>query len=151
MTWTYDPTQLETSQMMQVRLRIGDTISSTPLLQDEEINLTLSQRNSIPGAAAMSAHIVAARFSRLADTTTGSVKISHAQKADAYRKLAADLEAQDDQFGGATPFAGGISISDMNTVNSDADRVPNNFIIGQTDYPEPYGQAPVDESWDPWP
>lgn len=151
MTWSYDVTQLETDQMMQVRLRVGDTVQDAPLVENEEINLALSQRNSIPGASAMVARIISARYSRMADTTTGNVKILHSQKAAAYDRLADSLEAQDDQFGGAMPSAGGISVADMNSAASDSDRVPNQFIVGQTDYPEPYGQAPVDESWTPWP
>ncbi|MBF0560722.1 MAG: hypothetical protein HQL37_01650 [Alphaproteobacteria bacterium] len=142
MTWTYDITQLATSPMMQVRFRIGDTLSTEPLVQDEEINLAMAQRGSLIGAAAVVAHAIAARFSRLSDTETGNARLSHSQKAAQYRRLAVDLEALDESIGGAMPYAGGISRSDKRSREIDPDRVRPSFTRGMTDYPVAGGQAP---------
>jgi len=52
-TWTYDPTQLLTTPMMQVRYLIGDTKDTDRQVQDEEIQFALSERPSVYGAAAI--------------------------------------------------------------------------------------------------
>jgi hypothetical protein len=44
MAWTYEPANLGTSLRDQVRLRIGDTVADDPLLEDEEIDFFLAQR-----------------------------------------------------------------------------------------------------------
>lgn len=147
MTWTYTLSTLETVQKDQVRLRVGDVDTTEQLVQDEEINLALSQRNSVIGASAMIAMIIAAKFSRLSDTSTGDTKYTFSQKAESYRKLAETLEAQDDQFGGATPYASGTLVSDMAAAESNSDRVPNAFKVGMDDYPAPVPNGP----WGYWP
>jgi hypothetical protein len=44
MSWTYDPSQMGSSPMMQVRYLVGDTLATDQQVQDEEINFAISQR-----------------------------------------------------------------------------------------------------------
>jgi hypothetical protein len=111
----------------QVRFLIGDTDSTDPLLQDEEIVWVLSKYNNSPiNAAIRCCESVVGKFSRLANETVGQVRIEFKQKAEGYMKLLTMLKtrlATED----ATPYAGGISISDKITVNQNTDRVKPDF------------------------
>ncbi len=120
---TYD-SSLSTSRD-KVRFLIGDTSNSsaTELLADGEITWLLSEESSdVYRTAVAAAEAVAAKFSRLADTSVGDTSVSASQKAEAYRKLAADLRTKALERGTAAPFAGGISISDRDTREADTDR-----------------------------
>ncbi|HZT90284.1 MAG TPA: hypothetical protein VFA12_20255 [Stellaceae bacterium] len=116
-----------------MRLLIGDTNSTNPLLQDEEIAFDLTQVPTVYGAAAMACSQVAAKFSSLADQSAGQTKIAYSQRAKAYRAMAAEYKNLAAARGGGMPYAGGISISDKAQQTQDSDRVPPNFNIGMTD------------------
>ena len=55
MTTTYDPTQLATTTLYQVRFYLGDTDDTSWQLQDEEIDWALTERGNTWGATAMCA------------------------------------------------------------------------------------------------
>lgn len=143
MAWTYDPADLVTTPLYQVRFLIGDTDTNDQLLQDDEISFAIIRRTSVNGAAAMCAGSIAAKFSRLADTTVGPESVRLSQKAAQFRALAADLEGKDDSTGGAFPFVGGTSIGNKQGYESDTDRVKPSFTKTMTDYPVAGGQAPT--------
>lgn len=63
MTFTYNVASL-TSDLAQVRLEIGDTVSASALFQDEELNVFLADEGSVLGAAARACEALAARFAR---------------------------------------------------------------------------------------
>lgn len=155
MTWTYDAANIQTTPLYQVRMIIGDTLSTEPLLQDEEISFTLIRRNSVNGAAAMCSRSIAAKFSRLSDTTVGPQKFDLSQKAANYTKLADDLEQLDDATGGAFCFSGGISIANKQTYEADPDRVDPSFVKNGTDFPVAGGQTLQNTEdipyWGGWP
>lgn len=135
MTWTYVPADLATSQKDQVRLLIGDTDSAGPLVLDEEIDYAISVRISSLAAGAYCARAIAAKFSRLASTSADGISVSHGEKAQHYRDLARDLEAQAVSSGFAMPFAGGLTRSDVLTRRTDTSLVPALFQIGMDDNP----------------
>lgn len=126
MSWSYSFNPGSTPKD-QVRFLIGDTDSTDPLLQDEEIVWVLSKYNNSPiNAAIRCCESVVGKFSRLANETVGQVRIEFKQKAEGYMKLLTMLKtrlATED----ATPYAGGISISDKITVNQNTDRVKPDF------------------------
>ena len=146
MTFTYDLARIDVNQTAQVRLNIGDTNGAEPLVHDEEINLALTQRNSVYGASAMMALAIAAKFSRLSGVSNGASRHDLAQKAENYRKLAKELDARDDQFGGAMPYAGGATVADMQGAAEDTARVQPVFVLGMDD--NAAGQA---NPWGSWP
>jgi len=130
MSWTYsgDPSL---SSKDAVRFAIGDTISSDPLLQDEEINYIISTNSSIADAAYYACIGIVAKLSRLADKSVGKIKISYSQKVTQYQKLADKLYANAGIV--VIPYAGGISVSDKQDMQSDTSIVQPSFKIGGFD------------------
>jgi len=139
MTWTYTVTSLATSQLMQVRHLIGDVKQAEQLLQDEEINWELTQYPNIYGASAACCRALAAKFAVMVDTVQGDLRTVYSQRSRNYKMLAMDYEQRG--FRGVTPYAGGISVSDKVSVETDTDRVPPSFNRGQFDDLLPVGPA----------
>lgn len=141
MAWSYDPTNLvtttSTGRLNSVRLLIGDTDTNDQLLQNEEVYFSLGQTNdNIYYAASWACRIIAAKFSRLVDTTldsAGSSKYSH--RIDHFTLLANQLsDLGKKTYGKSLGLAvGGISKADMEAVNADPDRVKPAFAVGQFD------------------
>lgn len=131
-TYTADPNNIRLDAM---RLLIGDTDSTSPLLQDSECNYFLSLNANTFLAASESCKAISAKFARLADTTVDSVSIKHSQKSKQYADLGASLESKA-KIVGALPFAGGISRSEMDNNWNDSDLVKQSFSIGQDDHPD---------------
>lgn len=127
MPFTYDVLNLANSDKDQVRLLIGDTDVADPLLQDEEINLYLTQEGSVYGAAIQCCRSLAARFSRQSsEFKAGSVLISDKERANGFTALADSLQRKF-SITSARPFAGGISKADKASREEDGDRVKPSF------------------------
>lgn len=126
MSWNYSGDPADSAKDL-TRFLIGDTDSTDPLLQDEEINWVLGQYNmSAINASIRCCEAIMSKFGRLADEAVGQVKISYSQKAKAYRQIAADLKvrlATED----AAPYGGGLSQSDKITQEQNKDRVKPDF------------------------
>lgn len=91
MAWTYNPTQLATSDLFQVRFLIGDTDSADQLLQDEEINFLLAQIGSVNGAAVACCDNLSAKFTRSVDHTLGPYSVKASQRATHFAQLAKQI------------------------------------------------------------
>ena len=141
MTWTYtgDPgvagSAAATAQnnLDAVRLCIGDTDTTDQLMQDAEINwFMLSQCGGTVGAvniyraAAYCCWKIANDFSRRADKVIGPAQLKSSQKSAQYKARGDEWFFQSRLWTGA-PYAGGISISDKEAVESDTDRVEPKF------------------------
>ncbi len=136
MTWTYDVSDLATSQKDQVRLMIGDTYSGDPQMQDEEILFWITQRSSIIGAAAECCRVLATKFSRSVDQAAGDTKAAYSQMAKAYAVRATMFDARAATSGAAgagAAYAGGISLADKINRELDQDRVDPQFNVGMMD------------------
>ena len=127
MTWSYDLTTLSTNKMTQVRLMVGDTVSTSPQMQDEEIIFMLTQRGSAYGAAAEICRALSAKLSREADTVDKDLRTMLSSRAKAYASRARELEIQAKARGGGLPYAGGISINDKISQELNTDRVNPSF------------------------
>ena len=138
MTWTYNPTSLSTSALFRVRFLCGDTDTTDQQVQDEEITFALAKENNVEDlAAALVCEHLAAKFSREASKTIGSLSVSAGERAKAYAERASALRVGL-QTGGAVPsttFCGGLSISGKQTLDQDADAVQPNFTVGLDDNP----------------
>lgn len=78
-----------------VRLRIGDTDASWPLLQDDTIDAILAAHgNDRLRAALACARAIVAQLARQADTDNTGLSVRASQRAEAYRKLVAELEQE---------------------------------------------------------
>lgn len=141
MTWSYN-TAL-TAPKDQVRLLIGDTDTSDQLLQDEEIAFVLANESSVSLASAVCCELLAAKFARQVNTQNGALRVSAQKRHDNFLKIADRLRR-----GGAgtlpgdslnilaTPFAGGLSKSGLDSLAADDDLVQPSFYVGQDDYPQ---------------
>lgn len=143
MSFTYDPTDLNTStssgKLNSVRLLIGDTDSSDPLLQDEEILFSLAQKSTVYGAAALSCKFIVANFSRLVDTQLdGALQENYSDLVKNYSSISSKMADLDDSESGTKLgiSAGGISLTGMTLVQALPDRPRSEFWVGQFDNPE---------------
>ena len=129
MAWTYsDPS---TSDRDAVRFLVGDTDTTDQRVTDEEIAFALSQASDdVYLAAAICARALAGKYANLVDTKFESVSSNYSDLRDNYTRLATQLERQSKKFaanGLGIPAAGGMSISEIDSVESDTDRVPSKF------------------------
>lgn len=138
MTWSYsgDPA---TANKDAVRFLIYDTLQGDPLIQDEEILYALSVRFTVWGAAAQCCRSLAAKFSRDADVAQGSQRVAYSARSRSYMMRAQEYEQRDLINGAATPYAGGISISDKIEQEQNADRKQPEFNLGMDDNALPIG------------
>ena len=134
MTFTYSSTDLSTT-LAQVRRLIGDTSSSDAQLTDEEIDFFTDNTPSQYYAAASCAEAIAAGYARRVSKTVGPLSIQLTDRQTTYLTLAGRLRQQAAVVGGITPYAGGISVDDKETVASDTDRFPPLFSKGMEDAP----------------
>lgn len=134
MTFTYASSGLSSSTLYQVRFLIGDTDSNDGQLQDEEINFLISNEGSVQAAAIAAAESILAELARFVDKTVGPFSESLSQRIAQYEKLIASLRRK--QVVSASPYAGGISISNKNTRIADADRVRPAFGVGMMNNPQ---------------
>lgn len=126
MPWTYSGNP-GANPKDTVRFLVGDTNNCDQLLQDGEISWVLSQYNNSPmNAAIRCCEAVISKFSRMADESVGAVSVTFSQKVTAYRLTMADLRnrlSMEDM----TPYAGGVSVADVQTVNANLNRVRPDF------------------------
>ena len=133
MTWSYSPTTLATSQKDQVRLLVGDTDPTDQLLMDEEINFAISQRLNIYFAAIQVVNNLIAKYSRFVSVSADGASIQYSQRIQNWKLLVGSLTTQANSSAPPVPFAGGISVTDKQSTESEADRVTPQFTIGQDD------------------
>jgi uncharacterized protein (DUF924 family) len=125
MTWEYSGNPAN-SQRDAVRFLIGDTEQSDQQLSDEEIAWLLGQFPNQYRAAAQACKALAAKYARQVDKAIGDLKVSAQQKQEHYLALANSLQEQA-VISTVAPYAGGISISDKQEAEDDADRVEPMF------------------------
>jgi hypothetical protein len=142
MTWTYGGapgTTTSATRRDAVRLLVGDTDTTDQQVSDEEIAFALSQTSDdIYNGGALICRALAGTYSRLVDTSIESVSSSYSQRAAQYSELAARLVKEGKRFGSVglgVPVAGGMSISEMESVEDDLDRVPSAFRVDQFSNP----------------
>jgi hypothetical protein len=142
MTWTYGGapgTTTSATRRDAVRLLVGDTDTTDQQVSDEEIAFALSQTSDdIYNAGALMCRTIAGKYSRLVDTSIESVSSSYSQRAKQYSELAVRLVKEGKRLGSVglgVPVAGGMSISEMESVEDDLDRVPSAFRVDQFSNP----------------
>ena len=134
MTWTYSGNPAD-SDRDKVRFLVFDTDTNDQLLSNEEIAWLLSEQTNVYLAAANAAEVIAAKFAK--DITRSAVGLSATvgNRAQFYLDLADTLRDQ----GGTTNqraevFAGGLTVSGKDSLDSDSDAVQPSFRIGEFDW-----------------
>lgn len=140
MAWSYDETALGTSteaeRVNSVRLLIGDTDTNDQQVQNEEIIFALSQNNSnIYYSGSWVAATLASKYARNVDTEfDGQLTEKFSQLHAHYTTLVKQLKDQAKTSGASLGiFAGGIEVSQMETVDALTNRKPPKFTSGQFD------------------
>lgn len=129
MTWSYQDTM--TRDIDKVRFFVGDTVSASPRLTDQEIEFALSEGGSPRQAAAICCDRLAAQFTSLVNTTVGTLRIEHSNRAQQYRDMAQALRARGAVF--ALPHGGGITVDDKSANQQDDTLVKPSFTVDQLD------------------
>jgi hypothetical protein len=146
--WTYDPTKFEDPTVgtyagstvgvrNQIRFLIQDTISTRPLMQDEEIDWTQTQEQNAYTAAAMCCENLVAKAGAIKSKRISEFYITY--DTGFYTDLAVIYRGR-----GAShqiPYCGGISVSDKQAVQGDPDWVRPKFYRGLDDNPAAPGPA----------
>lgn len=134
MAWSYDPTNLDTStsagRINAVRLLIGDTDTNDQQVQNEEITFALAEsNNNVYSSAGWTARVIASQYSRRVNTQLdGALSADYSDLAEQYYKLAEDLEYRGKTTGAVLGVsAGGLTISDINAVRANTNRVEGSF------------------------
>jgi len=94
MTFSYDPTLAD--KVSEVRFKLGDTVSTAVLLQDEEIQAKLNKNSDdIIRTAADCAEFIASLFGRDVHTTVGPVAFRQLQaRAQFWNNRAMELRKE---------------------------------------------------------
>lgn len=124
--WSYSGDPRESAKDA-TRFLCGDTDQQDPLLQNEEIEYFLAMYNNTPlNASIRCCEAIMMKFARLVDESVGQVKLAFNQKYKAYQAMVKELKqrlATED----ASPYCGGISISDKQIQDANQDRVRPDF------------------------
>lgn len=125
-TWSYDPSDLATSEKDQIRIEIGDTDSNNWLLSDEEINYAITQERNFWAAAARCAEMAATYILRKADPKLGrSMQVVYSKAAEQYWNRARMLRCK--AMGTVAPYVGGMEIADKDSIGEDSSLVAPSF------------------------
>lgn len=125
-----------------VRLLIGDTSTSTgnEIFSDGEIDYFVGSfpNTYMAAAGAVQTLVGSTRGSVLAGVMSkqvGDLKIDYrtVSVTDLLTAKAKQLRTQGVRK--VKPYAGGISVADKDAAESDTDRVPPHFVVGQHDHP----------------
>ena len=134
MSWSYDPTNLDTTtasgRLNSVRLLVGDTDTLDQQKQNEEITFALAQNgNNVYYSGAWIARAIASMYSRKVNTElSGALKADYSELSKQYKALADTLEYQGKTSGAAIGvIAGGITKSRVEAVRADTNRIEGSF------------------------
>lgn len=136
MTWTYSGNP-GSSVRDAVRFLVGDTNPKSQLLTDEEIQYLIGENGATKTIviAIDAVEKILAKLSTEYDQSVGAVSYSLNQRIENYRKLLVDLRRKS-VVTGATPYCGGISISDKCNRKSNPDRTIPKFTVDLHQNPE---------------
>ena len=135
MSWSYDPTNLDTSteegRKNNVRLLIGDTNTNDQQRQDEEIKHALSINNDdVYNAAIWCARSIASSYARRVTTEIdGALRAEYSDLIEkTKKKLSGTLGA----------YFGGTTKAQKEQLLESSSRTQPAFYTGQWDYDNPY-------------
>lgn len=124
----------------QLRVLLQDPAGATEILSTTDYATIISLESNVYRAAAAAARAIAAKYASKVDVKAGPVAVSNSDKYDHYIDLATSFDVRADAGGGygsdTTPLAPGltgVSISEMDSVRADTDRVPSAFYRGMMD------------------
>lgn len=117
--WSYDPASLgvstATERKNSVRFLVGDTDTTDPQIQDEEIEFALGQvGQNVYLAGSFVAETIAAKFARLVTSEVDrTLRVRYSDMQAQYGALSRGLREQALRIGGLGISAGGINTLQM--------------------------------------
>jgi hypothetical protein len=134
MSWSYDPTDLDTStasgRLNTSRLLVGDTDTLDQQVQNEEVTFALSQSgDNVYYAASWLARVIASKYSRQVTTQLdGALSANYSDLAKQYMMLSDNLEYQGKTSGASIGvLAGGITKSGIEAARANTNRIEGSF------------------------
>jgi hypothetical protein len=136
-TFTYSGTALTTT-LAQIRLEIGDTVSQTYSLTDEEIAYAETLSSTVLGAALLCAGWRLTRLSDYIAQSGGGSNTQTNQKFEQFKQVYENLKKRAATGGLASataggPVFGGLSKSRMENATNDSDFPQHKFKVGMDD------------------
>ena len=114
-TYSYDPTQLATNEIYQLRLEVADTDQQAWLLADQEYTYSVSIERNFWCAAARCCELIGTLFTRKVDTKIGrSLQIVYSKTAEQYFTRARLLRNK--SLGTVVPYIGGAYAYDYQAI-----------------------------------
>lgn len=145
MSWSYDPTNLDTTtasgRLNTVRLLSGDTDTLDQQVQNEEIMFALSENgDKVYYAASWVCRTIASQYARRVTTQLdGALSANYSDLIKNYSQLADSLEYQGKTAGAAVGIlAGGITKSGVEAVRANTNRIEGSFRRDQFKNPPGY-------------
>lgn len=120
---------------MRLRLMLGDTVESSPRLQDEELLYFISAEPTLYRAAANAALSLGSRYAVMADKQVGDLKISYQKISTQYMALAKQFQGQGRAY--QVPSAGGIYVTDVVAHQQDDTVTHGKIRVGMHDFTVP--------------
>jgi len=133
MTFSYNDADLSTD-LNKVRRLINDVNSSSPFFTDEEVGFFIDQDSNIFGAASIACRALATRFASGVSKSVGKLSISLEQKFDHYDALSTQYASLATSKGAPQVFAGALTKTQKNTLESNTDRVEPAFYRDMFDF-----------------
>jgi len=141
MAWNYNPAELSTNEVYQIRLEVGDTDPNNQRLQDEEITQAISVERNFWCAAARCAEMISRVYYSKADVKLGrSMMVTYTKMADQYGKMAAKLRQK--SLGTIVPWVGGMNLIDKAVYVELGAFVPSMFTKNMMENPWTGGYTP---------
>lgn len=139
-TWTYAGTAAGaiTTARDEVRLQIGDTDPSAPLVYDEELDVYLSDYSDhVLKTSAAVCDMLAVRFARYVDFETDGQKFARSQMSKQYAELAKVLKSRATGIAALDTtrkdgYSTDVQTSDVRA-SGDTDPRQNFYVIGGAD------------------
>jgi hypothetical protein len=126
MPFSYNPSELATNEVYQVRAELQDTDPKDQQLQDEEIAYALTQERNFWAGCARCAEMIGRRILRQADVRLGrSMQVQYTKMAEQYFNMARMLRSK--AMGTVAPYVGGMLAADKLTIGQDSGLVAPMF------------------------
>ena len=133
-SWTYNAAFVGSSDLSTLRFLLQDTSSGDQQLDDHEVRYLAAQSGNLWAAASAGCLTLATQYARQVNKRVDSLWLDRSDRAKMYRELARDYRRKA-SLNTPIVYAGGISVSDKDSIESDTDRVTPAFTRGMMSYP----------------